>query len=58
MKWGVGGMVDQKWGVMSRAHGAMQMWGVPLFDRIQRVRVMSQPIERFGELNSMMSWAE
>ena len=34
------------------------MWGLPLFDRIQRARVMSQPIERFGELNSMMSWAE
>jgi acetyl-CoA C-acetyltransferase len=34
------------------------MWGLPLFDRIQRARVMSQPIDRFGELNSMMSWAE
>jgi acetyl-CoA C-acetyltransferase len=34
------------------------MWGLPIFDRIQRARVMSQPIERFGELNSMMSWAE
>ena len=34
------------------------MWGVPFFDRIQRARVMSQPVERFGELNSMMSWAE
>jgi acetyl-CoA C-acetyltransferase len=34
------------------------MWGIPLFDRIQRARVMSQPIERYGELNSMMSWAE
>jgi acetyl-CoA C-acetyltransferase len=34
------------------------MWGLPFFDRIGRSRVMSQPIERFGELNSMMSWAE
>jgi len=34
------------------------MWGMPFFDRIARARVMSQPIERFGELNSMMSWAE
>jgi len=34
------------------------MWGIPLFDRIQRARVMSQPIERYGELNSMMTWAE
>jgi acetyl-CoA C-acetyltransferase len=36
----------------------MSMWGIPLFDRLARARVMSQPIERFGELNSMMSWAE
>jgi acetyl-CoA C-acetyltransferase len=34
------------------------MWGIPLYDRIQRARVMSQPIERYGELNSMMTWAE
>lgn len=34
------------------------MWGIPFFDRIQRARVMSQPIDRYGELNSMMSWAE
>ncbi len=58
MKWGVGGRKDDKWGIMPKGHGAMSMWGIPLFDRIQRARVMSQPIERFGELNSMMSWAE
>jgi len=58
MKWGVGGRGDPKWGFMPKGHGALSMWGVPLFDRIQRARVMSQPIERFGELNSMMSWAE
>ncbi len=34
------------------------MWGMPFYDRIQRGRVMSQPIERYGELNSMMTWAE
>jgi acetyl-CoA C-acetyltransferase len=34
------------------------MWGIPLYDRIQRARVMSQPVDRFGELNSMMTWAE
>jgi len=34
------------------------MWGIPLYDRIQRARVMSQPISRYGELSSMMSWAE
>jgi len=58
MKWGTGGKADPKWGLMPRGHGALPMWGIPFFDRIQRARVMSQPIERFGELNSMMSWAE
>jgi acetyl-CoA C-acetyltransferase len=58
IKWGLGGKNDPKWGLMPRGHGALPMWGMPFFDRIQRARVMSQPIERFGELNSMMSWAE
>jgi acetyl-CoA C-acetyltransferase len=58
IKWGVGGRRDPKWGFMARGHGSLSMWGIPLFDRIARARVMSQPIERFGELNSMMSWAE
>jgi acetyl-CoA C-acetyltransferase len=58
VKKGLGGKTDPKFGFMPRGHGAMPMWGLPLFDRIQRARVMSQPIERFGELNSMMSWAE
>ena len=43
---------------MPRGHGSLSMWGIPIFDRIQRARVMSQPVERFGELNSMMTWAE
>lgn len=58
IKWGLGGRNDEKWGFMPRGHGALSMWGIPLYDRIQRARVMSQPIERFGELNSMMTWAE
>ncbi|NIS59151.1 MAG: acetyl-CoA C-acyltransferase [Proteobacteria bacterium] len=58
IKWGLGGKTDEKWGYMPKGHGALSMWGIPLYDRIQRARVMSQPIERFGELNSMMSWAE
>jgi acetyl-CoA C-acetyltransferase len=58
LKSGVGGKSDPKWGFMPKGHGALSMWGLPLFDRIQRARVMSQPIKRFGELNSMMSWAE
>lgn len=58
LKWGLGGKNDKKWGFMPRGHGAMAMWGIPFFDRVQRARVMSQPIERYGELNSMMAWAE
>ena len=58
IKWGLGGRVDEKWGFMPKGHGALAMWGVPFFDRIQRARAMSQPIQRYGELNSMMSWAE
>ncbi|HUV58725.1 MAG TPA: acetyl-CoA C-acyltransferase, partial [Desulfatiglandales bacterium] len=58
IKWGVGGRIDQKWGFMPKGHGSLSMWRIPLYDRIQRARVMSQPIERFGELNSMMTWAE
>jgi len=58
IKWGMGGRRDPRWGFMPRGHGSLSLWGLPLFDRIQRARVMSQPIERFGELNSMMSWAE
>lgn len=58
IKWGLGGRMDPKWGFMPSGHGALAMWGVPFYDRIQRARVMSQPIARYGELNSMMSWAE
>ena len=58
IKWGLGGKSDDKWGFMPKGHGALSMWGIPLYDRIQRARVMSQPIDRFGELNSMMTWAE
>jgi len=58
IKWGMGGKMNEKWGFMPRGHGALSMWGIPIYDRIQRARVMSQPVERFGELNSMMTWAE
>ena len=58
IKWGLGGKRDEKWGFMPKGHGSLSMWGIPLYDRIQRARVMSQPIDRFSELNSMMAWAE
>ncbi|KPK23326.1 MAG: acetyl-CoA acetyltransferase, partial [Nitrospira bacterium SG8_3] len=58
IKWGLGGRIDDKWGFMPKGHGALSMWGIPFYDRIQRARVMSQPIDRYGELNAMMTWAE
>ena len=58
IKWGVGGKTDPKWGFSPRGHGSLELWGIPLYDRIQRGRPMHQPIDRFGELNSMMTWAE
>ncbi len=53
IKWGIGGRKG-----MPKGHGDLSMWGIPLYDRIQRARVMSQPEERYGILPSMMSWAE
>lgn len=53
IKWELGGK-----GSMPRGHGDINMWGIPFYDRIQRARVMSQPIDRYGTLPSMMSWAE
>ncbi len=58
IKWGLGGRRHEKYGFMPKGHGALAMWGIPFYDRIQRARVMSQPIARYGELSSMMSWAE
>jgi len=53
IKWGIGGKKG-----MPRGHGELSRWGITLYDRIQRARVMSQPEERYGILPSMMSWAE
>ncbi len=58
IKWGVGGDTDPKWGFSPKHHGSLSLWGLPFYDRIQRGRPRHQPIERFGELNSMMTWAE
>jgi acetyl-CoA C-acetyltransferase len=53
IKWGIGGKSG-----MPRGHGDLSIWGIPLYDRIQRARVMSQPEERYGILPTMMTWAE
>jgi len=58
IKWGVGGIRDPKWGFFPSHHGSLSLWGIPLYDRVQRARPMHQPIDRFGELSSMMIWAE
>ncbi|MBI5249197.1 MAG: acetyl-CoA C-acyltransferase, partial [Desulfomonile tiedjei] len=41
IKWGIGGSKG-----MPKGHGDLSTWGLPLYDRIQRARVMSQPEER------------
>ncbi|MFW6334889.1 MAG: thiolase family protein [Desulfosalsimonas sp.] len=53
IKWGIGGQKG-----MPRGHGDLSIWGLAFYDRIQRARVMSQPEHRYGQLPSMMSWAE
>ena len=53
IKWGIGGTGD-----MPRGHGSLATWGVTIYDRIQRGRVMSQPIDRFGVLQTMMVWGD
>jgi acetyl-CoA C-acetyltransferase len=53
IKWGVGGKAG-----MPRGHGSLATWGLPMYDRIQRARVMSQPEDRYGILPAMMTWAE
>ena len=37
-RWGLGGVGD-----MPRGHGSLSTWGIPMYDRILRARVMSQP---------------
>ena len=53
IRWSLGGTGD-----MPRGHGSLSTWGITLYDRVQRGRMMSQPSERFGVLPSMMTWAE
>jgi len=53
IRWSLGGVGD-----MPKGHGSLSTWGIPMYDRILRARVMSQPEERFGVLPTMMTWAE
>jgi acetyl-CoA C-acetyltransferase len=53
IRWSLGGSGD-----MPKGHGSLSTWGMPIYDRILRARVMSQPNDRFGILPTMMTWAE
>ena len=53
MRWSMGGTGD-----MPHGHGSLSTWSTPLYDRILRARTMSQPVNRFGVLPSMMTWGE
>ena len=53
MRWAIGGVGD-----MPKGQGSLSTWALPMYDRILRARVMSQPQERFGILPTMMTWAE
>ena len=53
IRWSLGGVGD-----MPRGHGSLSTWDIPMYDRILRARVMSQPEDRFGLLPTMMTWAE
>lgn len=53
VRWGIGGIGDRP-----RGHGSPATWGLPLYDRILRARLMSQPEEKFGIQPTMMTWAE
>ncbi len=41
-----------------RGHGSGKMYGITLYDRIQRSRPMHQPAEKYGEIVSNVAWAE
>ena len=41
-----------------RGHGSQKLYGITLYDRIQRSRPNHQPIAKWGELSSNMFWAE
>lgn len=58
IKWGIGRGSGIAFPDSPRGHGSLNMFGIPLYDRIQRARSMHHPADRFGELISNVSWAE
>ncbi len=53
MRWQMGGKGD-----MPRGHGSLSTQSMPLYDRVLRARLMSQPENRFGVIPTMITWAE
>ena len=58
IKWGIGRGAGISFPDAPRGHGSLSMFGIPIYDRIQRSRPMHQPESRFGVLVSNMAWAE
>jgi acetyl-CoA C-acetyltransferase len=58
IKWGIGRGAGIAYPDSPRGHGSLSMFGIPLYDRIQRSRAMHHPAERFGEIISNVTWAE
>ncbi|MDP2916808.1 MAG: thiolase family protein [Dehalococcoidia bacterium] len=58
IRWGIGRGAGIQYPDAPRGHGSLKLYGMVIYDRIQRSRPMHQPISRFGELVSNMAWAE
>lgn len=58
IKWGIGRGAGIAFPDSPRGHGSLNMFGIPLYDRIQRSRAMHHPSKRFGEILSNVTWAE
>lgn len=58
IKWGIGRGAGISFPDAPRGHGSLKMFGIPIYDRIQRSRPMHQPADKFGEIVSNVAWAE
>ena len=58
IKWGVGRGAGISYADAPRGHGSQRLFGIPIYDRIQRSRPMHQPADKFGEIISNVAWAE
>ena len=58
IKWGIGRGAGISYADAPRGHGSQKLFGIPIYDRIQRSRPMHQPSDKFGEIVSNVAWAE